>query len=359
MATETHQHPAVRFEKAGKTFNDVSAVVGLDFAIEQGEFFSLLGPSGCGKTTTLRLIAGFEIPNQGKVFIDGADVSQVPPYRRNVNTVFQSYALFPHLDVFENIAFGLRRSGRPEPEIVSRVGETLEMVNMQDFEKRNVKRLSGGQQQRVALARALVNRPKVLLLDEPMAALDSSLKKKMQRELKGLQQQLGITFVLVTHDQEEALTLSDRIAVMSQGRAQQVSSPRELYRHPCNQFVAEFIGKANFLPVEVSPDGVSFQGRQLRQGVEAIEGSQLWMLRPEVISVSPEQPPEGPFVKGTLTAQSFAGAVTRQRFQLADGTEILCEALSNAQGTSDVRSGEELYLSWNSEEGQFLAPEEV
>lgn len=359
MATEPHAQPAVRFEKAGKTFNDVSAVVGLDFAIEQGEFFSLLGPSGCGKTTTLRLIAGFEIPNEGKVFIDGTDVSQIPPYRRNVNTVFQSYALFPHLDVFENIAFGLRRSGVSDSEIVSRVGETLEMVNMAEFEKRNVQRLSGGQQQRVALARALVNRPKVLLLDEPMAALDSSLKKRMQRELKGLQQQLGITFVLVTHDQEEALTLSDRIAVMSQGRAQQVSSPRELYRHPCNQFVAEFIGKANFLPVEVSAEGVHFQSRQLRSAPPDVSGNQLWMLRPEVISAGPEEPPDGAYVKGTLTALSFAGPVTRQRFQLADGTEILCEVLSTSDGASEHKQGDELYLRWESEEGQFLAPEEV
>src|SRR5436305_416299 len=232
-----------------KRFGDVTAVDGISLQMPAGEFFSMLGPSGCDKTTTLRMIAGFEQPTSGQILLDGDDMAFTPPHKRNVNMVFQSYALFPHLNVFDNVAFGLRRHKRPKAEIRQRVAEALELVQLTGLEKRKSAQMSGGQQQRVALARALVLQPAVLLLDEPLGALDAKLRKALQIELKALQQQVGITFVYVTHDQEEALTMSDRIAVMSDGRVEQVGPPQNLYEEPSTTFVADFLGVSNLITV--------------------------------------------------------------------------------------------------------------
>src|SRR5687767_10127402 len=236
---------AVELSAVTKRFGEFVAVGDLSLDIYEGEFFSLLGPSGCGKTTTLRMIAGFEEPTRGTISVAGEPMRGVPPYRRPVNTVFQSYAVFPHMNVFDNVAFGLRRAGVKGDELRQRVTEACEMVQLSGFEKRKPSQLSGGQQQRVALARALVNKPKVLLLDEPLGALDLKLRKELQLELRNLQHEVGITFVYVTHDQEEALTMSDRIAVMNEGKVQQVADPTTLYELPTNRFVANFIGQTN------------------------------------------------------------------------------------------------------------------
>src|SRR5512146_708380 len=231
--------------------NEIAAVDHVTMQIKNGEFFSMLGSSGCGKTTSLRLIAGFEWPTEGEVYIEGRVMGHTPPFQRNVNTVFQSYALFQHMTVFQNVAFGLEMEGASKEEITKRVGRALEMVQLSGMDRRRPKQLSGGQQQRVALARALVKTPQVLLLDEPLGALDLKLRKEMQLELKALQQQLGITFIYVTHDQEEALTMSDRIAVMSLGVVQQIGTPVEIYERPANRFVADFIGESNFFDGQI------------------------------------------------------------------------------------------------------------
>ena len=231
-----------------KTYDDTDVLKDINLYIRDGEFLTLLGPSGCGKTTMLRLIAGFTLPDNGQILVDGKDISGVPPYRRQVNTVFQKYALFPHLNVFDNIAFGLKIQKLPKDEIESRVNEMMELVNLAGYGSRYIDQLSGGQQQRVAIARALVNRPRVLLLDEPLGALDLKLRKGMQIELKRMQQKLGITFIYVTHDQEEALTMSDTIVVMNEGVIQQIGTPADIYNEPKNVFVAKFIGESNIIP---------------------------------------------------------------------------------------------------------------
>jgi spermidine/putrescine transport system ATP-binding protein len=261
---DTGRDVAVELAGVTKRFGEFVAVDDITLDIYEGEFFSLLGPSGCGKTTTLRMIAGFEEPTEGGISVAGDPVRGVPPYRRPVNTVFQSYAIFPHLNVFDNVAFGLRRAGVKGEELRGRVIDACEMVQLSGFEKRKPNMLSGGQQQRVALARALVNRPKVLLLDEPLGALDLKLRKEMQLYLKDLQHEVGITFIYVTHDQEEALTMSDRIAVMNEGKVQQVADPPTLYEHPNNRFVADFIGQTNV-----------FSGT-----VEAVDGSRVTLSVP-------------------------------------------------------------------------------
>src|SRR3990172_2232891 len=241
----------ITLEHVTKRFGSFVAVEEMNLGIRRGEFFSLLGPSGCGKTTTLRMVAGFETPTKGRIILEGQDVSDVPPYKRNVNMVFQQYALFPHMNVFDNVAFGPRSGRVPAREVKSRVMEMLEIVRLGGFAKRKPAQLSGGQQQRVALARALVNYPSALLLDEPLGALDLKLRQAMQIELKRIQREVGIAFVYVTHDQDEALTMSDRIAVMSAGRIQQLASPEEIYGRPGTSFVAGFIGAANLLPARV------------------------------------------------------------------------------------------------------------
>ena len=290
-----------------KTFDGEDALKNINLYIRDGEFLTLLGPSGCGKTTTLRLIAGFILPTEGKILIDGQDVSNVPPYKRRVNTVFQKYALFPHLDVYDNIAFGLRIAKLSEDEIDARVNEMLEIVSLRGFESRRTTTLSGGQQQRVAIARALANRPGVLLLDEPLGALDLRLRKDMQNELKRIQQQLGITFIYVTHDQEEALTMSDTVVVMDRGHIQQIGTPEDIYNEPKNAFVADFIGESNILDGVMRDDYlVEFFGRKFKcmdKGFGKNEPVDV-VIRPEDIDIVPA---DAGHLSGTVTSVTFKG----------------------------------------------------
>ena len=290
-----------------KDFDGQQVLDNINLYIRENEFVTLLGPSGCGKTTTLRIIGGFITPDSGTVSFDGKVINDVPPHKRNVNTVFQRYALFPHLNVYDNIAFGLRVKKMPEKEIQGRVAEMLELVNLRGFEKRSVNRLSGGQQQRVAIARALVNRPKVLLLDEPLAALDLKLRKDMQKELKNIQQTLGITFIFVTHDQEEALTMSDRVVVMDGGKIQQVGTPQDIYNEPQNAFVADFIGESNIVDGKMLKDFcVEFSGQVfecLDKGFDSNEQVDV-VVRPEDVDIVPV---EKGMLKGVVTSVSFLG----------------------------------------------------
>src|SRR6185436_19933602 len=260
--------PVIEIDNVTKRFGDYVAVAEADFSIASGEFFSMLGPSGCGKTTTLRMIAGFETPTEGAIRLEGSDVSRVPPHKRNVNTVFQHYALFPHMTVWDNVAYGPRSKKKDKAEVRKRVDDLLEIVRLTDFVQRKPAQLSGGQQQRVALARALVNYPSALLLDEPLGALDLKLRQAMQLELKRIQREVGITFIFVTHDQEEALTMSDRIAVMSEGRVEQIGSPEEIYHEPETVFVAGFIGMANLLPAVI-------EGRDGELAVARVAGDRV------------------------------------------------------------------------------------
>ena len=290
-----------------KSYDNEDALANINLYIRDGEFLTLLGPSGCGKTTTLRLIAGFILPTEGRILIDGQDVSNVPPYKRRVNTVFQKYALFPHLDVYDNIAFGLRIAKLSEDEIDARVNEMLEIVSLKGFENRKTTALSGGQQQRVAIARALVNRPEVLLLDEPLGALDLRLRKDMQNELKRIQQTLGITFIYVTHDQEEALTMSDTVVVMDRGHIQQIGTPEDIYNEPKNAFVADFIGESNILDGIMRDDyHVEFFGRKFKcmdTGFEKNEPVDV-VIRPEDIDIVPA---DAGHLSGTVSSVTFKG----------------------------------------------------
>ena len=297
----------IELRNVSKSFDGETVLKNLSLDIHDKEFITLLGPSGCGKTTTLRIIGGFVEPDEGDVCFMGARINDLPPYKRNVNTVFQRYALFPHLNVFENIAFGLRVHRTPEREIVERVEKMIALVNLKGFEKRNVTTLSGGQQQRVAIARALVNNPKVLLLDEPLAALDLKLRKDMQKELKNIQQQTGITFIYVTHDQEEALSMSDTIVVMADGEIQQIGTSTDIYNEPKNAFVADFIGESNILDGVMLDDYlVKFFGRKFQcvdKGFEKNEPVDV-VIRPEDIDIVP---PEQGHLCGTVTSVTFKG----------------------------------------------------
>ncbi len=297
----------IEIRNVSKAFKSTKVLQGINLDIHDKEFITLLGPSGCGKTTTLRIIGGFETPDEGTVVFEGRDVAHVPPYRRNINTVFQKYALFPHLNVYENIAFGLRVQKLSNGEIQERVNEMLEMTSLVGFEKRHISTLSGGQQQRVAIARALVNRPKVLLLDEPLGALDLKLRKDMQNELKRIQQLTGITFIYVTHDQEEALSMSDTIVVMADGRIQQIGTPEDIYNEPQNAFVADFIGESNILDgVMVSDLKVRFAGRTfdcVDKGFEPNEPVDV-VIRPEDVDVVAASSSK---LTGTVTSVTFKG----------------------------------------------------
>ncbi len=297
----------VSLEDIVVTFDGEQILNHINLDIRDKEFVTLLGPSGCGKTTTLRIIGGFLEPDSGTVTFEGKKINHIPPYKRNVNTVFQRYALFPHLNVYENIAFGLRVKKMPEREIRSRVGEMLELVNLRGYEKRNISRLSGGQQQRVAIARALVNQPKVLLLDEPLGALDLKLRQEMQMELKKIQQRLEITFIYVTHDQEEALTMSDTVVVMNHGNIQQIGTPVDIYNEPQNAFVADFIGESNILPGIMRKDRlVEISGREF-VCVDAGFGENTpvdVVIRPEDITLAA---PEDAQISGVVTSVTFKG----------------------------------------------------
>ena len=307
----------IRLENCTMAFDGEVVLDNINLYINDHEFLTLLGPSGCGKTTTLRIIGGFQTPTSGTVFFDGVRINDVPPHKRAVNTVFQKYALFPHLNVFENIAFGLRipkadpenkkKVKLPEQEIRSRVMEMLEIVNLKGFEKRRINQLSGGQQQRVAIARALVNQPKVLLLDEPLGALDLKLRKDMQNELKRIQQAMGITFIYVTHDQEEALAMSDTVVVMDQGKIQQIGTPEDIYNEPKNAFVADFIGESNILDGIMRADGVveifNRRFQCLDGGFEKDEAVDV-VIRPEDVDIVPEDQGQ---LKGTVTNLTFKG----------------------------------------------------
>lgn len=289
------------------SFEDEKVLDGMNLSIKDKEFITLLGPSGCGKTTTLRLIAGFLEPDSGEIAFDGKNLNGVPAYKRQVNTIFQRYALFPHLNVYENVAFGLRVKKMPEKEIKKQVTDMLSLVNLDGFEKRKVNTLSGGQQQRVAIARAIANRPKVLLLDEPLAALDLKLRKDMQKELRNIQRQLGITFIFVTHDQEEALTMSDRVVVMDKGKIQQVGTPKDIYNEPKNAFVADFIGESNILDGTMFDDyDVEFSGHRFKcldKGFAKNESVDV-VVRPEDVDIVPV---EKGMLSGTVTSVVFLG----------------------------------------------------
>jgi spermidine/putrescine transport system ATP-binding protein len=342
-------------EKTFRSHNDLFAAVrGVDLAIRGGEFFSLLGPSGCGKTTTLRMIAGFEQPSRGQVLLHGADVTGIGPDKRDVNMVFQNYALFPHLNVRDNIAFGLKRRRVARAEMTTRVGEITELVQLGGLERRMPKELSGGQQQRVALARALVNRPRALLLDEPLGALDLKLRQAMQIELKRIQRELGITFIYVTHDQSEALTMSDRLAVMRDGRIEQLGTPRQVYDEPATAFVAGFIGASNILAGRVSrvADGtavieVAAQERVLVPAPGPLEaGAELaFTVRPEKISVHREMPDRDCRLRGRVSEVIFLGTSTTYVIATDLAAEILVFQ-QNDDSVQQLERGDEAWLSW-------------
>jgi spermidine/putrescine transport system ATP-binding protein len=349
----------VRLEGVVKKFNTTMAVDHLDLEVARGEFFSMLGPSGCGKTTTLRIIAGFEQPDEGTVFLEGRSVENTPPYRRNVNTVFQSYALFEHLTVWENVAFGLRRRKVPESEIRTQVAGMLELVRLKQKATARPRQLSGGQQQRVALARALVNLPAVLLLDEPLGALDLQLRKQMQIELKEIQREVGITFIYVTHDQEEALAMSDRIAVMNEGVLQQCGTPEEIYEQPANAFVAGFIGISNLLPGVVEDHGIRLSTGQhiaapLESGMAA--GDQVFVcVRPEKLRLGAEA--EGPIsVEGTIVETVYLGTATQYLVEIAPQVRLIAIESNTQTALRDGRParGSKLTVGWLPEQGRVL-----
>ena len=347
--------PSVILEGVCKSFGEVMAVDNVDLEIAEGEFFSLLGPSGCGKTTTLRMIAGFEFPTSGTLLIDGIDVATVPANRRNVNMVFQNYALFPHLSVFENVAFGLRVKGVTSTDVEQRVREALGMVQLEGMHLRRPDQLSGGQQQRVALARALVNRPSVLLLDEPLGALDQKLRKEMQFELKRLQREVGITFIYVTHDQEEALTMSDRIAVMNRGRVLQVDDSTTLYDRPATRFVAGFIGTSNILRgqfrgtssglAEFDVPGIGTV-RASEVETPAPDSWSLLMIRPERLRLGAPSEDENS-AKGTLEDATFVGNDLLYTVKLPDENSVVVRGQNQGpEGRLAVRVGSQVTVSW-------------
>jgi spermidine/putrescine transport system ATP-binding protein len=355
--------PSVRLQGVSKRFGTLTAVREMDLDIPRGEFFTMLGPSGCGKTTTLRMIAGFEEPSEGTVLLDGEDVTGLPPFKRATNTVFQTYALFPHLSVERNVAFGLQRKRVSKEETRRRVHEELERVGLAAQANRKPRQLSGGQQQRVALARALVNRPAVLLLDEPLGALDLKLRKQLQVELKRIQRDVGITFIYVTHDQEEALTMSDRIAVMNRGVVEQVADPETVYERPATTFVAGFIGVSNLMPGEViSANGAGAQLRldagptvQTPDAAGAATGERAHaVVRPEKLVLTPagdSAPGDRPSVEGQVESSLYLGTATQMVVRLGDGTRMtVLVPNADAEARRDLpAAGDGARLSWSDE----------
>jgi spermidine/putrescine transport system ATP-binding protein len=361
---------AVRLVEIVKKFGEAVAVDHINLEVRDGEFFSLLGPSGCGKTTTLRMIGGFEQPTSGLIELNGEDVTWLPPFRRNVNTVFQNYALFPHLTIYENVAFGLRRKGIKGPEIKSRVTEMLQLVELPGYEARKPTQISGGQAQRVALARALINRPAVLLLDEPLGALDLKLRKQMQVELKRIQQEVGITFIYVTHDQEEAMTMSDRIAVMNRGRYEQLGDPEGLYERPTTRFVASFLGISNLLPARVVGDDGGYARASLADDTAIrvpralVDGSDRVEIgvRPEKIRLSETDAPTTAGhnrLTGTVRDASYLGVSTQYQVESGGGTLTVYEQnVERATRAELWARGDKVQMTWSPDHSFVVPPDD-
>ncbi|HWK12872.1 MAG TPA: ABC transporter ATP-binding protein [Rhizobiaceae bacterium] len=353
--------PYIVFDGVTKRFGDFTAVDNLSLSIFEREFFALLGASGCGKSTLLRMLAGFEEPTSGRILLDGQDLRGIPPYRRPVNMMFQSYALFPHMTVEANIAFGLRQDGMPKADVEKRVGEMLKLVKLEPFAKRKPHQLSGGQRQRVALARSVAKRPKVLLLDEPLGALDKKLREETQFELMDLQQDLGLTFIVVTHDQEEAMTMADRIAVLDKGEVMQVATPAEIYEAPVSRFVANFIGNVNLLEGTVTgregsalrikgASGAEITAQNAPAGVD--HGEVAFAIRPEKIKVSSHAPTNGAgnMMEGEVYDLAYLGDMTVYLVKLADGQVVKASALNSARVTENP-------LTWNDRVWISFAPD--
>ena len=362
----------VRLQDVAKHFKDVAAVDGVSLTVADGEFFSLLGPSGCGKTTTLRMIGGFEEPSAGTIHLAGRDVTGLPPYKRDVNTVFQSYALFPHLNVAENIAYGLKRKKISGDEIRARVQDVLRLVDLKGFGARRPNQLSGGQQQRVALARALVNRPQVLLLDEPLGALDLKLRKQMQLELKRIQAEVGITFVYVTHDQEEAMTMSDRIAVMNDGRMEQLGEPQSVYELPSTEFVAGFLGASNLLDGEIeSVNGHEAKVRLAAGATVVVPSARLpgrsgpvrVGVRPEKLHIRPVESTEGDLavnsLEATVNVSTYIGVSTSYECSTSDGAKVVVYVQNLDGAARSIGAGQRVRLSWEPEHTFAVAKSDV
>jgi spermidine/putrescine transport system ATP-binding protein len=340
----------VHIDHVTKRFADFIAVDDVSLEIRAGEFITLLGPSGCGKTTILRMLSGLETPTSGRIFLDDAEVTNLPPYRRDVNQVFQSYALFPHLNVADNIAFGLRMKKVPRNERTKRVAEAIEMVELTGLDRRKPSELSGGQKQRVALARAIVNRPKVLLLDEPLAALDAKLRRAMQIELKRLQHRLGITFVFVTHDQEEALVMSDRIAVMNHGKVEQIGDVSEIYHRPQTSFVASFIGQANLIKARVVSRGPTSVRVKVSDTIELtlvdrniISDEILISVRPEKVSIQKSHPPGENVFEATIEEEIFQGPLDQLLLKSACGLAVIALVANESATQQALHAGEKIY----------------
>jgi spermidine/putrescine transport system ATP-binding protein len=354
---------AIVLESVTKRFDDVVAVDDVSFEIHEGEFFSMLGPSGCGKTTTLRMIAGFEEPSTGRILLRGGDVTHVPPAKRHVNMVFQSYALFPHMNVFENVAFGLRVKRVSGDDLRARVQQAMRSVRLEGMEERRPGQLSGGQQQRVALARALVNEPAALLLDEPLGALDLKLRQEMQLELKEIQSRTRTTFVYVTHDQEEALTMSDRIAVMNLGLVEQIAPPRELYEHPASPFVAGFIGTSNLLALRVDLTHNGLVAMNLGEGERVLARSDAQKGETVQITVRPEKIKLGEpateggqsRVHGTVGEAVYLGSMTQVIVELPTGERLVVHRLNDRLDGDEVQAGDRIVLHWAAEHS-FVIP---
>ena len=353
----------VELRNVTKRFGAYEALKDASFEIRAGEFMTFLGPSGCGKTTCLRLISGFDSPTTGQIFLDGKDVTFEPPYRRDVNQVFQNYALFPHLTIYENIAFGLRMKKIPPAQIRERVDRVVKMTSLEDFTTRKPAQLSGGQRQRVALARAIVCEPKVLLLDEPLSALDAKLRTQMRVELKQLQKKLGITFIFVTHDQEEALTMSDRVAVLNAGRVEQIGTVNEIYYKPATRFVASFIGESNIVEAEILRSEGEFLHCRLEGGLELDVRSPkppahsqiLLSLRPEKIRLTRENPGGRNSFPGTIEMEIFKGAVDDLTISVQGGLQLGAVLTNDGQAESDLHEGERVFARIQPEDIHIVA----
>jgi putrescine transport system ATP-binding protein len=359
--------PLIHFEGVTKRFGEVTAVDSLSLGIYEREFFALLGPSGCGKTTLMRLLAGFETPSEGRVLLAGQDLARVPPYRRPVNMMFQSYALFPHMTVQQNIAFGLKQDGLPREAIEARVGEMLALVRLTGFERRKPDQLSGGQRQRVALARSLAKRPKVLLLDEPLAALDRKLREETQFELMELQSSLGMTFMIVTHDQEEAMTVADRIAVMDRGKIVQIGTPAEIYEQPATRYVADFIGDVNLIEAQITgrdEHGVLMRSDKVAAPLRAAAAPELVVgsavalaLRPEKIKITVRKPADmrENVLRGVVTGIAYFGDFSIYQVRLDSGSVVRAARPNTTRFTdAPITWDDTVFLSWTPDAGVVL-----